>query len=189
MKLADLLFRIRSFTPIPFIAVALYWAQVRPAFIIIGLLLAILGELLRINSVRYAGGATRTRNVGASSLVTSGPYARVRNPLYVANMMIYTGFALASGTLFPYLPVVAFMYFYLQYYMIFKLEEKTRGELLGTEYTEYRRGVPGLFPKFISVNVGGKPNLRLTEALYNERSTLIGFTLVWLLLAVRLMVF
>jgi len=189
VKLADLLFRIRSFTPIPFIAIALYWAQIRPAFIVIGLLLAILGELLRINSVRYAGGATRTRNVGAPSLVTSGPYARVRNPLYVANMMIYTGFALASGSLFPYLPVVAFMYFYFQYYMIVKLEEKTLDKLFGAEYTDYRRRVPGLFPCLFGVNIRNRPNLRLTEALRNEKSTLIGFTLVWLLLAVRLLVF
>ena len=39
----------------------------------------LLGEIIRFNAVRHAGGRTRTTNVGAKSLCTSGPYSRTRN--------------------------------------------------------------------------------------------------------------
>ncbi|MDP8237480.1 MAG: isoprenylcysteine carboxylmethyltransferase family protein [Candidatus Hatepunaea meridiana] len=186
MTIADFLFRIRGFTPIPFVVAALIWVEIESVFIIIGLAMAVGGELLRIRSIQFAGGATRTRNVGAPSLITSGPYARVRNPLYTANMLIYTGYALASGALFPYLPIVAFIYFAFQYLMIIKLEENTLIELFGQEYKEYCQQVPKLIPGFISIKRGNDPDLNIRMALKQEKRTLQGFFMVWVLLVLRL---
>ncbi len=62
-----------------------------------GGILIFLGETLRLTSIRYAGGTTRTRLVGAPSLCSDGPYSYVRNPLYIANIVIYIGIVIFSG--------------------------------------------------------------------------------------------
>jgi protein-S-isoprenylcysteine O-methyltransferase Ste14 len=61
----------------------------------IGLPVALAGELLRCWAVGYSGVTTREDRVVAPELVTNGPYAHVRNPLYVGNFITAAGFALA----------------------------------------------------------------------------------------------
>jgi len=61
----------------------------------VGLPLALAGELIRCWAVGYSGVTTRGDAVEAPKLVTAGPYAHVRNPLYVGNFITALGFALA----------------------------------------------------------------------------------------------
>jgi protein-S-isoprenylcysteine O-methyltransferase Ste14 len=63
--------------------------------ITLGLPLAIAGELIRCWAVGYSGVTTRGDVVEAPKLVTAGPYAYVRNPLYVGNFITALGFAIA----------------------------------------------------------------------------------------------
>lgn len=60
-----------------------------------GLPLALAGELLRCWAVGYSGVTTRNDAVTAPKLVTAGPYAYVRNPLYLGNFITAAGFAIA----------------------------------------------------------------------------------------------
>jgi len=61
----------------------------------LGLPLAFAGEALRAWAVGYSGVTTRGSTVYAPALVTAGPYAYVRNPLYVGNLVTALGFAIA----------------------------------------------------------------------------------------------
>ncbi|MGZ3498826.1 MAG: methyltransferase family protein [Vulcanimicrobiaceae bacterium] len=63
--------------------------------ITVGLPIAIAGELIRCWAVGYSGVTTRGDEVEAPELVTAGPYAHVRNPLYVGNFITAAGFAIA----------------------------------------------------------------------------------------------
>ncbi len=63
--------------------------------IAVGLPLAFLGEAIRAWAVGYSGVTTRGDRVTAPLLVSGGPYAYVRNPLYVGNFITAAGFALA----------------------------------------------------------------------------------------------
>jgi protein-S-isoprenylcysteine O-methyltransferase Ste14 len=60
-----------------------------------GMPLALAGELIRCWAVGYSGVTTRGDAVEAPKLVSAGPYAYVRNPLYVGNFVTAAGFAIA----------------------------------------------------------------------------------------------
>ena len=61
----------------------------------LGVPLALAGEALRCWAVGYSGVTTRSDRVTAPALVTAGPYAYTRNPLYVGNFLTALGFTLA----------------------------------------------------------------------------------------------
>lgn len=187
--MGNFLFKIRGFTPLVFVIIALVWAELNPILLGIGFILAISGELLRIRSIRSAGGATRTREVGAPFLVTDGPYAYTRNPLYTANILIYTGFALASGALLPYLTILALFFFIFQYTMIVRLEEQTLIGIFGEEYEKYRETVPRIIPRLRAGVKHFESRFSLAEALRQEKRTLQSFTVVWVALAIRFIFF
>ena len=68
----------------------------------IGVAIALCGELLRIWAVGYSGDTTRADVVTAPELVTAGPYALVRNPLYLGNAIIAIGFTIAFSGGIPF---------------------------------------------------------------------------------------
>jgi protein-S-isoprenylcysteine O-methyltransferase Ste14 len=77
-------------------AAVLAFAGTPSAFsIAVGLPIAFVGEAIRCWAVGYSGTTTRGDVVTAPKLVSAGPYAYVRNPLYVGNGITALGFAIA----------------------------------------------------------------------------------------------
>ncbi len=142
------LFTYRSYTPIPFLVFMFAFANPTGWSLVIGLVLALTGESIRFWGVSYAGSETRTTGkVGGTQLVTSGPYSYVRNPLYLGNILMYSGVGIMSNALMPYLPLIALFYFAFQYNVIVELEEEYLSRTF-TDWQKYaddvRRFVPGL---------------------------------------------
>lgn len=73
-----------------------------------------------------------------SSLVTSGPYAHSRNPMYVGWTVMYLGIAMVVNTLWliALAPAVAAIS-----HRVVRKEERELGDEFGDEYREYRRKV------------------------------------------------
>lgn len=186
MRLGELLFRLRGFTPVPLIVVVLYFAHPTNSSFSWGIAFMVIGELIRLWGVAYAGGVTRTRNVGAPELIVSGPFARVRNPLYLGNMFMYTGAAVIANVWMPFLILVVWLYFGFQYYFIVKVEESKLVELFGEEYNRYREQVPTFIPRLKPAQ--GKSNQRpdFANALRSEKSTFLSFVGILLLFYLRM---
>ena len=148
MDIRQFFFKSRSYTPIPIVCLIIYFSEQSTTYLLFGVLLISFGELIRINAVRYASGATRTRSVGAPFLCTSGPYSYTRNPLYCGNVIIYLGFVFFSGGVFMWeISILTISFFVFQYYHIISLEEETLIDIFGNDYKTYKKNVPKLFPK------------------------------------------
>jgi protein-S-isoprenylcysteine O-methyltransferase Ste14 len=117
-----------------------------------GTAVALGGELLRIWAVGYSGTTTRAGVVTAPRLVTAGPYALMRNPLYVGNSIIAFGFCWGFGGHWPPAVRIAalagvLLFVFGLYAAIVPLEEEYLAAAFGAQYVAYRRTVPRIVPR------------------------------------------
>ncbi len=184
----ETLFRYRSYTPLPLVALMLLFAAPTASSFLWGLPVAFAGELLRLWGVSIAGSETRvTGGVGASQLVTSGPFAWVRNPLYAGNILLYLGLGVASYALFPWLQAGAGLWFAFQYSAIVSLEEEFLLEKFGGRYRRYAEAVPRFIPGLRPYREPGaaQPLLSWSRGLRSERRTLQAIALLTAAIIVR----
>lgn len=186
MKLSQLLFKNRSYTPLPFLVVMVIFAKPNVYSMTFGFLIAFIGELIRFWGVCYIGSESRTTGtVGGTQLLINGPFAYVRNPLYLGNILIYMGIGIMSNALFPYLLIIAFVFFIFQYYMIILEEEKYLESKFSEEYSEYRKNVRRFFPKLKPYSQNkNKFKLDFSRGMSSERRTLQGFTISIIILII-----
>jgi protein-S-isoprenylcysteine O-methyltransferase Ste14 len=184
-------FRYRSYTPIPFLIIMVLFARPTIVTLSVGAAIAVLGEALRFWGVAIAGSETRTTGtVGGTYLITTGPFAFVRNPLYVGNMFLYAGVGIMSNALFPWLIVVAVVWFYVQYSLIVSGEEEYLAGRFGSDYEDYCARVPRFIPRLTPYR-GNRPAdkvFSMKEGLASEKRTLQAITLVTVLIVARLFV-
>src|SRR6266851_6093858 len=124
-KLGDWLFRHRTALPLP-IAAAILGLRVGEAaasvpLVAAGVGVTVAGELIRLWGVHHIGAISRTRSDRLGPLIDTGPFALIRNPLYVGNILLWVGFALASRLV--WLAPVILIVFGLQYHAIVRWEE------------------------------------------------------------------
>ena len=180
MDLRKFLFSYRSYTPIPLLVAMLLLAKPTVLSLSVGFVIATLGESLRIWAVRHAGGATRTtRDVGAGAeLITHGPYAYVRNPLYLGNFILSFGLCLMSWAWMPWMALVFLALFGIQYAGIILLEEEHLLQRFGQTYREYLASVPRFLPSLAPFKQQAVQAMLLSRALKIEKSTLMSFAAV-----------
>jgi protein-S-isoprenylcysteine O-methyltransferase Ste14 len=133
---ADLVARLRVF--IGFVLVAAFAWLSRPSFesLLYGLPVAVLGLLLRA----WAAGHLE-KNI---RLAESGPYAHVRNPLYLGTVLVAAGLVVATRRwLLAALFAAVFVLIYLP---VIELEEQHLRELF-PGFDTYARRVPSLWPR------------------------------------------
>lgn len=183
MDIRQLFFKLRSYTPIPFLALLIYTSEPILESFIWGLILIIAGEGIRLWGVAHAGEFTRTLDVKAPTLVTSGPFAHTRNPLYLGNALIYLGVVcLAGGQSLWILITLAFCA--LQYSLIVSLEEETLVDLFSIEYKLYRRGVPRWIPRLTPWNWSLPRQANWRDAWRTEKNTHINLSVVVIIFAI-----
>jgi protein-S-isoprenylcysteine O-methyltransferase Ste14 len=129
--------RIR--VPLGFAFAVFYIWLARPTWlsIIIGVIIAIPGIVLRA----LASGHVKKNQ----ELTTTGPYAYVRNPLYVGSLIMALGFAVAARS--PWILLVMAAMFWAIYLPVIRHEEAYLREVFPS-FDDYARNVPRLFPRW-----------------------------------------
>jgi protein-S-isoprenylcysteine O-methyltransferase Ste14 len=180
-------FRKRSALPIPFIVALLalpaYGRFQSAALVAVGLCLVAAGELTRLWAVRHIGVISRTRADRLGPLVSTGPFAYVRNPLYLGNIAIWTGFAVSARIVWlapVFLLVAGFVY-----HAIVLWEEQLLASRRGQDYREYAARVSRWVPVLAPRTAADHPTALFSwrDTLASERSTLMavagGLLLLW----------
>ena len=187
-NIATKIFKYRSYTPIPFVILMLVFENATVTSLIVGFFIALIGELIRFWGVSWAGSETRTTGgVGGTYLVISGPFAHVRNPLYVGNILMYLGLGIMSLALFPYLQIIAILFFIVQYDFIVKEEESFLAKKFGSDYQKFLQNVPRFFPRLSKYKDDSipQPDYKISAGLKSEIRTLQAFSIVIVLIILK----
>ncbi len=181
-RLGGWLFRNRGWLPLVFLGIPLLAPGTpSPNRWIIGGILIVAGEAFRLAGVAAAGTTTRRRSRNVQRLVTHGPFAWSRNPLYNGNFLVWAGFVVLSGVIW-FLPI-AMLLFAAQYSLIVRYEEGVLETTFGRAYQEYRLSTPRWVPSRPEEPVPGEMNWR--EAFRSEISTFLVYLVLILAFVVK----
>jgi protein-S-isoprenylcysteine O-methyltransferase Ste14 len=188
-RLGAWLFQRRTLVPLPIVVALLLLpaGEARPFVPWLGVVLVAAGELVRLWAVRQIGVISRTRSDRVGPLVTTGPFAMVRNPLYLGNIGLWLGLSL-SARLTALAPFVLLM-LGLTYHAIVRWEERLLESKFGEPYRVYAARVPRWWPRFPSrsreVLDPQRARFSWGETLYSERGTLIAIAIGYGLLYLK----
>jgi protein-S-isoprenylcysteine O-methyltransferase Ste14 len=159
-------------------ALALALAHPRPAWVLAGVALTLVGEALRVWA---SGHIEKTQR-----LATGGPYAHTQNPLYLGSTLMALGFVLACSSI--WVTLAAGLYFVLFYPRAIRAEAAFLAEKFPGEHAAWSTAVPRFIPR---LNPAGPAASRFAwqrVRLNKEWRTCLALPLVFglLLLRVRL---
>ncbi len=187
-NIGDFLFRFRNFLfpmclPVALIpAPAVFENALVPA--VLGFLIAAMGEAVRATTIglQYIVRGGRDRRVYAKDLVTGGIYAHTRNPMYVGNVLILVGLAVASNS-WLCVAVLIPAYVFVCVAIIAAEERYLRGRF-GVDFEAYCQDVPRWLPRL--TGIGGTladHEFNWRRVVVKEYGTPLGWTWAWGLLA------
>ncbi len=142
--------KARFFWAYPLAIGLLLTAQISEVSLRWGVLLVALGEAIRVWANGYVGHVKvnqtqrRPGDVKIGPLITGGPYAFVRHPLYLGTFLIGMGFCVMVNN--AWVAIAGLALFLILYRAKMREEETTiRGEW-GEDFTRYERAVSRWFP-------------------------------------------
>jgi protein-S-isoprenylcysteine O-methyltransferase Ste14 len=112
----------------------------KPYFIgiVVGFILIALGEGIRI----WAVGHLQKNEV----LTVTGPYAYVKNPLYIGSILITTGFCIFTDNIYLLAAAtLAFCFHYIPYKK--RIEGNRLRKIFGSRFEDYDQKVPDYIPR------------------------------------------
>jgi protein-S-isoprenylcysteine O-methyltransferase Ste14 len=170
--------RIR--VPLGFAFALIYLWRAKPTWLSLsmGALVAALGLLIRAIA---SGHVDKNED-----LAMTGPYAYVRNPLYLGSIVIAAGFAVASrDALIAILLLLAFVLIYVP--TIRSEEQYLRNRFV--EFDAYAQSVPRLFPRTVHLSGMSADFSRALYMKHHEYNALFGALVMWASLVAKLIWF
>jgi len=160
-----------------------------PPFVLAGMGMAVIGLVIRALVIGFAPAGTSGKNRDAqtaASLTTTGLYSLVRHPLYLGNLGLWLGPAIAAQTWWGV--VIVALLFGLCYERIMYAEEAFLRRSFGAEYLAWATATPAIIPAPSRWRAPGLPfsfRTVLRQEYYALFSTVIMFVLlelatVWL---------
>ena len=156
------------------IPVLLFCSHMNARSFFLGTILVILGELIRL----WALGFVEKKG---KKLAMSGPYAFVRNPLYVGNFFLGLGVAVI---VWNWVILVFFLAGFLGIYTgTIRGEEKHLQEMFGKPYEDYCRNVPSFLPRLTPYAAPEKDAFLWSRIIkHHEYITVAGIALMLMLI-------
>ena len=186
-RAAELSFKLRGLIGGLFTITVLFFpGRYSPVRVFCGLIILIAGQIVRLWAAGYIP-SYRTEKIGAPMLITSGPYALIRNPLYVGNFLIGIGWTFMAGWLWA--TVFIFVYVALYCCVLIPAEEDFLEKKFGMDYINYKKKVPAIFPRNISLlqkNNSKKATFTLKKAYSKEVYSIRINFLVTMLFLIRM---
>lgn len=185
--LGALFFRFRGVLPVPLVvtAVVLSWrAHIVPgpggvavddALNVVGLVLCGFGAALRFLTIASvpAGTSANNRALAAQGLNTTGPYAVVRHPLYLANAHLLVGLLCIAHA--PWAWGLGLGYFAVAYGFIIHAEEALLARTYGDAWREWTARVPAWVPKLSALPAAFQGPRDFKRAALREVNTLVAW--------------
>ena len=129
------------------------------------------GALLRVWAIIYIGGRK------GKTLLTSGPYAAMRNPLYLGSFLIACSCALFVNSLLGFIGVLLTATAYVLY--VIPIEERRLLGRFGDQYETYCRTTPRFIPRWKLVSLAKQQLVTVDmRALGLEASRAVGWPMV-----------
>jgi protein-S-isoprenylcysteine O-methyltransferase Ste14 len=117
----------------------LLFARPEPIGMGIGMILIMMGEAIRI----WAAGHLQKNEF----LTVTGPYAYVKNPLYIGTILITAGFCIFADNIYILAATTfAFCFHYIPYKK--KVEGDRLRKIFGSQYVDYDEKVPEYIPRW-----------------------------------------
>jgi len=114
-------------------------------FFIEGLMIMVVAQTLRMYAASYLWGRQTVAKVEADFLCSTGPYAHIRNPLYLGNFLIGIGLCIVINEFYAYaLFVISYVFVYS---IVIPYEERFLQERFGDVYVEYKAHTGRLMPR------------------------------------------
>lgn len=152
------------------IPILLYFSHMNDRTFRWGIVVLVLGELIRF----WALGFVEKKG---QKLARSGPYAFVRNPLYVGNFFLGLGVAVIVGN---WVILALFLAGFLGIYTgTIRGEEKHLREMFGKPYEDYCQNVPSFLPRLTPYPAPEKDSFLWSRIIkHHEYITVAGILLM-----------
>ena len=159
LSLGRVLFKFRSVTPLPVVAL-LIWLLWRSRGVpgpggplldevldLFGLGLCLVGETVRLYITGWVSDGTSGQNDRLEAVVlnTRGPYAWVRNPLYDGNFLLVLGLLCIAND--PFVYAIGLAFFFAEYFFIIRAEEDFLRGKFAHAFEDYCVKVPRWIPR------------------------------------------
>lgn len=161
----------RQWFAVLFVLLVSWLGQPKLELLYAGLVLIIIGEAIRM----WASGHVKKNKI----LATDGPYAFVRHPLYVGNILVVSGFALASGLWWSPILMIALLLFY--YPAAISYEDNKLHKYFGEQWENWSRNIHALIPSFRNRAGSTSSHWSFKQSLMQNGEPVIVAYLIWCL--------
>lgn len=158
----------RQWFAVLFVPLVSYFGHPNRGLLIAGSIIAAIGALIRL----WASGHVMKNKV----LATDGPYAYVRHPLYVGNILILLGFSMASNLWWAYALMVFLIFFYYPPAIVY--EDAKLRDTFGEEWQNWSRDIHALIPTFSRRTSSSKSEWSFKQSLFKNGEPIIVLYLI-----------
>jgi protein-S-isoprenylcysteine O-methyltransferase Ste14 len=158
----------RQWFAVLFVPLVSYFGQPTREMLIAGSAVALIGTLIRL----WASGHVKKNKV----LATDGPYAYVRHPLYVGNILILLGFSMASNLWWAYALMIFLILFY--YPPAISYEDAKLNRLFGEEWQNWSKNIHALIPTITNKAGSTSSEWSFKQSLFQNLEPLIVIYLI-----------